>query len=108
MSEHLGEACGLRWADVRILREGSFHVARLDEGGLLFFSFLKGKPTKNGGVRGLKEVNFKLRLVYRVIGCVATGRKIYYLYTAERLEKHPKINEREGGDWERGEIWRMC
>lgn len=53
---------------------GLFHAPRLDGGGLIFF-FSRG---------GLKEVNFKLRLVYRVAGYVAARRQIYSTCTLAR------------------------
>lgn len=43
-----------------------------------------------GRKKGLKEVNFKVRLVYRVTRYVATGRQILSLCTVERLKSHPK------------------
>lgn len=48
-----------------------------------------------GGGR-LKEVNFKLRLVYRVTGYVATGRQIYSTWEEIRGEGE--------GERERGEV----
>lgn len=53
----------------------------LGEGGLNIFS---EAAVDKGGERGLKEVNFKLRLVYRVTGYVATGRQIYSTCTLQR------------------------
>lgn len=48
---------------------GLFHTPDLDERGLIFF--------EDGGV---KKVNLKLRLVYRVKGYAATGKRMHSLY----------------------------
>lgn len=60
-----------------------------------FFFFLRKQSTK-GGQKGLKEVNFKVRLVYRVTGYISTGRQIYTTSTLLRDQGGIQKIEEEG------------
>lgn len=112
-SEHPPAAVDWDGLMLGIWGRGGFHALRLDEGGsILSFFFRRQQSTgecgSGGGTGGLKEVNFKLRLVYG--GYVATVGHILHLYTGiglgeQRSWGRTRMN---GGCWVWAYLFLVC